>query len=62
MAKYVSMVKQRLGSFLAWKLEYVPQDRNVRADALAAVATSLPIAETIFLPIYYKSGSSIVSP
>ena len=62
MARYVSMVKQRLGSFSAWRLEHVPRDCNVRANALAAVATSLPITETIFLPIYCQSGSSIVSP
>ena len=29
--------------------------------ALASVAASLPITETIFLPIYYQSGSSIAS-
>ena len=53
MAKYVTLVKQRLTSFSTWKLEYVPRDYNERADALAVVAASLPIIETIFLPIYY---------
>ena len=62
MTKYVSLIKQRLGSFLACKLEHVPRDYNVRADALVVVATSLLITETIFLHIYYQSGSSIVSP
>ena len=56
MAKYVTMVKQRLASFSAWKLEHVPKNCNERADALAA---SLPIIETIFLPIYYQPNSSI---
>ena len=59
MAKYVTLVKQCLGSFPAWKLEHIPRDCNEKADALAAMATSLPITETIFLPIYYKSDSSI---
>ena len=59
MVKYVSRVKQHLGSFSIWKLEHVPRDCNDKADALAAVATSLPITETIFLPIYYRSFSSI---
>ena len=59
MAKYVSRVKQRLGSFSVWKLEHVPRDCNDKADALAVVAVSLPITETIFLPIYYQSFSSI---
>ena len=53
MTKYVSLVKQRLGSFSAWKLEHIPKDCNEKADALAAVAASLPITEIVFLPIYY---------
>ena len=59
MAKYVSRVKQRLGSFLVWKLEHVPKDCKDKADTLAAVAASLPITETIFLSIYYQPFSSI---
>ena len=58
-SKYVPQVKLRLGSFSVWKLEHVPQDCNDKAYALAAVATSLPITETIFLPIYYQPFSSI---
>ena len=59
MEKYVSRVKQRSSSFSIWKLEHVPRDCNDKAYALAAVAASLPIAEIIFLPIYYQSFSSI---
>ena len=59
MAKYVTLVKQCLASFSAWKFEHVPRDYNERADALAVVAASLPITKTIFLPIYYQSVSSI---
>ena len=59
MEKYVSRVKQRLGSFSVLKLEHVPKDCNDKADALAAVAVSLPITEIIFLSIYYQSFSSI---
>ena len=62
MAKYVSLVKRRLNIFPVWKLEHVPKDTNEKADALAFVAASLPITETIFLPIYYQSVSLIVSP
>ena len=62
MVKYVSRVKQRLSSFPVWKLEHVPRDSNEKADALASVATSLPITQTIFLPIYYQSVSSFASP
>ena len=59
MAKYVSQLKHRLGSFWIWKLEHVPWDCNDKAYALAAVAASLPIAKTIFLPIYYQPFPSI---
>ena len=61
MAKYVTLVKQRLTSFLPWKLKHVLRDCNERADALAAVAASLPITETIFLLIYYQLGSSLAT-
>ena len=40
-------------------MEHVPRDCNDKADALVSVAASLPIAETIFLPIYYQPSSSI---
>ena len=51
MARYMGLVKQRLGSFRSWKLEHIPRDSNERADALAAVAASIPIKETVFLLI-----------
>ena len=61
MEKYVSLVKQRLCSFSAWRLEHILKDYNEKADALAAVAVSLLITETLFLPIYYQSDSSIIN-
>ena len=61
MEKYVSLVKQRLDSFAAWKLEHIPRDYNEKADALAAVAASLPMTKTVFMPIYYQSDSSIIT-
>ena len=61
MAKYVTLVKQRLAGFSTWKLEHVLRDSNERADALAVVAMSLPIIETIFLLIYYQPNSSIAT-
>ena len=61
MAKYVSLVKQRLDDFSAWKLEHITRDCNEKADALAVVAASLPITKTVVLPIYYQSDSSIVT-
>ena len=46
---------------MAWKLEHIPRDSNVEADALVAVATSLLIKETVFLPIYFLPASSITT-
>ena len=60
MAKYASLVKQKLNTLSTWKLEHVPRDCNERVDALAVVAASLPIRETVFLPIYYQPDSSIL--
>ena len=51
MEKYVSLVKQRLCSFSAWKLEHIPRNCNEKADALASVAAFLPITEIVFVPI-----------
>ena len=60
MAKYASLVKQKLNTLSAWKVEHVPRDCNERTDASAAMAASLPIRETVFLPIYYQPDSSIL--
>ena len=61
MAKNISLVKQRLDGFSTWKLEDITKHCNEKADALASVAASLPITETVILPIHYKSDSSIVT-
>ena len=52
MVRYVSLVKQRLEGFTAWKLEHILRDSNEKADALAVVVVSLIIKETIFSPVY----------
>ena len=59
MARYVGLVMQRLGSFVALRLEHIPRDSNERADAFAVVAASIPIKEIVFLLIYYQPMSSI---
>ena len=61
MTRYMCLVKKRLGSFVAWKLEHIPRDSNEMADALEAVAASVPVKETVFLPIYYQPTSSITT-
>ena len=61
MIKYVCLVKLRLWSFVAWKLEHISRDSNEKADALAVVAASLPIKETVFFLVYYQPASSITT-
>ena len=46
---------------MAWQLEHASRDSNKKADTLAAVATSLPMKETVLLPIYYQPKSSITT-
>ena len=61
MARDVGLVKQRLGNFVAWKLEHILRDLNERAYILETMATSISIKETVFLPIYYQPTSSITT-
>ena len=57
MTMYVSLVNLRLESFIPWRLKHVPRDSNEKGDALVAVAASLPIKETVLLPVYYQPDS-----
>ena len=50
MARYIGLVKQRLGSFMAWKLKHIPRDSNERADALTAVTASILIKKICIPP------------
>ena len=61
MAKNVSLINLRLGSFAAWRLEHVPRSSNEKANALAIIAASLPIKKTVLLPVYYQLESSITT-
>ena len=61
MAKYVSLINLRLGSFVAWQLEHVPRSSNEKANTLAVVATSLPIKEIVLLLVYYQLESLITN-
>ena len=61
MDRYVGLFNQQLGSFRAWKLEHILRDSNERADAFSVVVASIPIKETVFLPIYYQPASSITN-
>ena len=51
MTKYVCLVKLRLDSFVAWKLEHIPRGSIEKVNALAVVVASLPNALPCLLPI-----------
>ena len=57
----MSLINLRLGSFATLRLEHVPRSSNEKLDALATVAASLPITETVLLPVYYQPESSITT-
>ena len=59
MTRYVSLVSMRLGSFAAYRLEHVPRNSTEKANTLAAVVASLPIKETVLLPVNYQLESPI---
>ena len=59
MAKYVSLINLWLGSFTACWLEHVPRISNENVDAFVAIVVSLPIKETMLLPVYYQPESLI---
>ena len=61
MAKYVSLINLRLGSFMALRLEHVLRSSNEKADALATIVASLPIKEAVLLRVYYQPKSSITT-
>ena len=50
MTKYLSLINLQLGSFMAWRLEYVPRSSNEKADALVSVVASIPLKETMLPP------------
>ena len=61
MVRNAILVKQRLESFAAWKLEHIPRDLNEKANVLAVVVASITIKETIFLHVYLQLTSSITT-
>ena len=58
-AKYMSLINLRLGNFTVWRLEHVPRSYNEKADTLATIAASLPIKETVLIPMCYQPESLI---
>ena len=52
MTRYLAKVRDTLQRFTEWTIEKIKRTENGLTDALAGIAASLPIKETIFLPIH----------
>ena len=59
MARYLTKVRNTLQRFTEWTIEKIRRTENGRADALAGIATSLPIKEVILLPIHVQANPSV---
>ena len=59
MTRYLTKLRDTLQRLGEWTIEKVPRADNVRADALAGIATSFPIKEAILLPIYVQTNPFI---
>ncbi|RVW23746.1 hypothetical protein CK203_100829 [Vitis vinifera] len=59
MAQYLAKVRDTLQRFIEWTIEKIRRTENGCTDALAGIAASLPIKETIFLPIHVQANSFV---
>ena len=59
MARYLAKVRDILQRFTKWTIEKIKRTENGRTDALAGIVVSLPIKETIFLPVHVQANSSV---
>lgn len=59
MACYLTQVEDRLKKLDEWTVKRIPQTKNLKADALARIAATLPIREAMMLPVYLQTTPSI---
>ena len=59
MTRYLTKGRDTLQRFAEWTIEKIKRTENGRADALADVATFLPIKEAILLPIHVQTNPSV---
>ena len=59
MVRYLTKVRDTLQRLDEWTIEKILRADNIRADALARIAASLPIKEAILLPIHVQTDPSI---
>lgn len=59
MTKYLLKVQESLDWLDEWAVEKIPRIANLQADALAGIAASLPVKESMLLPIYVQATPTI---
>lgn len=59
MAQYLTKVLVILGRLDEWTIKRIRRTENTQANALAGVAATLPVMETILLPVHLQAISSI---
>ena len=59
MAHYLTIVGDHLKKLDEWMIRRVPRKMNLKADAMAGIATTLPTREVVMLPIYLQVSPSI---
>ena len=52
MVRYLSGMESRLAKLSNWRVKRVPREENEKVNALAEVTATLPITESIMLPVY----------
>lgn len=60
MTKYLLKVQESLDRLDEWAVEKIPRIANLQADALAGIAASFPVKESMLLPIYVQATPTIV--
>ena len=58
MARYLTMVEDRLKNLDKWVIRRVPRKENLKADALAEITITLPIREALMLSVHVSFSSS----
>ena len=61
MTRYLTLVENHLGKLGKWAVRRVPQTKNLKVNALAGRATTLPIRDVVMLPVYLHATSSVAS-
>lgn len=59
MAKYLQKVQELLNQLEEWVIEKIPRLENMQVDALAGIAASFPVKESMMLPIYVQVAPAI---